>query len=536
MKKFMIFVLAAVFAVGFGTAFADNTVNLTDTTTTMRVGKGPVAMQDYSGTGTSAYVAVGNLQYAFDTAVTSNGVSIYAIDLNRTDAGGLMVKKDLTRALGPYVGTGVTLIGAPVVATRGPSSLYTGVSVFFLAAAKQTQAVGRLTTTTGVNPETGMTLYALDGASGTLWWQRGIAMNFMALDPGLTGTGTSIFASSPITIDTESFTTSGATIYGTAGVGILGNGQAGTGASVWAIDADTGLLVTNGVTEFPTMAVSPNSSVSGFFAAPVISGNSLYVIGWNGANNSVTMFAFDKLNLKAGVSKYGEIVQRGMTFTLANTMPTPTVSGNSIFVVAAGTGGWAGVTAYDKDTLAPQYTATIGPCGTSGVSASPVTDGSYVVISTMTAVTCYQINRLSEATTTGKWSIDLAKSPYTDGAYRIYGTPAISNGYVWVPVADLAANKGFLLRCVLNSTNGSATKVGNITAPVVADPIVTYDDVIAVSYNPTVTKITSSGAQGAVNWDQFKADKSKTGYNIRAAAAATVYDDDDSGCFISTIK
>jgi len=530
MKKLIFLVFVAVLAVGFGTAFADNTVNLTDTTTTLRVAKGPVVISDYSGTGTSLYVASGDLQFNGNNSLTNNGVSVWAIDTVRTDNAGLMVKKELTSILKPFL-TGTTLIGAPVVATQGPNSKYIGVSVFFLTAAPQTTLTGNLTS--DISSGAGMTLWALNGATGATQWTRGIAMNAMS---GGLFTGTSIFASSPITIDTESVATSGATLYGTAGAGLNGgNGGSISGASVFAIDADTGALVTNGVTEFPNCTVSAISSVSGFFAAPVISGNSLYILGWNGSVNAVTMFAFDKNNLKAGVSRYGEVVQKGMDLNHAQ-MPTPAVSGASLYVVAAGTGGWAGVTVYDTTTLAVKESKTIGPCPASGVSASPVTNGNFIVLSTLTAVTCYQLPG-GLSTNVGKWSIDLAKSPYTDGTYQIAGTPAISNGFVYIPVIDTTgATKGFLLKATLDSTTGNATKIGGITNMVAADPIVGGRNVYAVTYNPTVYQIGGVGADGVATWNQFKFGASKTGANTATSAAAPAVGDDNSGCFISTIK
>lgn len=537
MKKLLILFVVGLMTVSLvGTAVADNTVSLSDTTTTLRISQGPVSAQDTLGT--TVYVVSGNGQYVGDTTI-QNGVSLFSVDTNATDTNGLMYKKELTRRMRVAL-AGATPMGGPIASAlwKDKASSASGTSVYFLIAAPQSQSVANLTRNrTSIN--SGMTLYCMNGDTGVTSWERGIAFNQL-ITPGIgVGlSGSSLFAASPITMDTESASTSGVTLYGTTGIAVGpiplidgGGYNVGAGASIFAIDGDTGALVTGGVTQFGT---GGGNGVSGFYAAPVISGDTLYVIGWNGFTTGMTMFALQKNNIVAGVSQTANILKVGVDLSRFQ-IPTPATSGSSIFVVAVGVGGWAGVTVYERDKLVVQYTVpSYGPA--TGVSASPVSDGSYVVLSTMSAVTCYEINRLSEAGTAGKWSIDLTKSPYTDGTYRIYGTPSISNGYVWIPVTDISgANKGFVLRCLLNSTTGSASKVGGITEMVVASPIVVYDDVVAVTYNPTVTKITQSGARGYADWSQFKFDKGKAGASNRAAAAAAVVAEDDSGCFISTL-
>ena len=543
MKKWIVFILAAAVAVGVGgTAFADNTANLTDGTITMRAGKGAVIMQDSGGTGTSAYVATGYLQYNFDTAATNNGVSVFAIDTSRTVTAGTLQWTELTAAMRAYL-SGATLIGAPVVATEWagtPTSGDTGTSVYFLVAAGQDQQVSSFTTNMS-DANTGLSLFCLDGANGTIRWQRGIPVWGMPQSAAADG-GTSVFMSTPVTIDTESVAGSGATLYGAVGVLNNPSGAIG-GASVYAIDADTGAIADNltATTVFPTNTASESSGVSGFFAAPVISGNSLFVIGWhNGTTTGITMYAFDKNNLLSGVSAMGKIMPNSVDILHAQT-PTPVVSGSSIYIVAAGSGTVAGVSVYDLDTLAnasalngPMYTVPYGPVAAgSGVSASPVTNGNYIVLCTTTAVSCYQLNNLSA--NIAQWTLDLAVA-YTDGTYQIWGTPAISNGYVYIPVADsTGANKGFVLRCQLSdTTNGAPIKIGNITKMVVADLIVSGNQVWAATYNPTVYRIDNTGARGYTNWAQFKFDAAKTGHNTRPEGGHL--QGSSGGCFISTIK
>jgi len=530
MKRFSVLALLVVLVMGFaGTAMAaENTANLADTTTIQRVSRGPVVIQNASGAGTTLYVATGNGQFAGLNPLPS-GVSVYAVDTARTNPDGTMQKKELTgaaaSAMQPY-SSGATLVGAPVVTTKAGA----GTSVFYMVYPIGTQVVGSAGTGFANATNSGVSIVSLNGQSGAINWVRGIAFN--GAIAGATAAAST--QTTPLTLDDESVATSGATLY--VGVGV-DNTSNSTGATVYAIDGDDGSVL--GQFAFPGLgAASFKSTVSGFYSAPFISGTSLYILGWDRTSAGVTLFGLNRNNLAAGVSAAAVVNTANMDFSHMQA-PTPCVAGNSIFVVAAGTGTQAGVTVYDRFNLTKQYFVNYGPIAAgAGVSASPVSDGSYIVLSTLTAVTNYaltSVNGLSANKAT--WTIDLAKS-FTDGTYNIIGTPAISNGFVYIPVADVGGgNKGFLLRCTLSSTTGNAIKLGSITGMVVADPIISVGYVYAVTYNPTVYQIDGSvGAVGFTNWQQFKFDKAKTGYNFNPPHAQPIPADDDSNCFISTVK
>lgn len=539
MKRFSIVALLVVLVVAFaGTAMADRSTSLTDNTINQRVSQGPVLIQDVNGTGTSAYVLTGEPRYSARSDGKSDGfisaVTLYAIDTQRTNTDGTLQKKVLSDK---SVTNGVTPVSAPVVITK----LRSGVSVFYGFQAPNAQVVGSVGSGfSQVN--TGVTIIGLDGVTGTTRWQRGIAINGAV---AAAATNSRYADTSPITLDDESVATSGATLY--VGVGVENAPAAaflaipGTGATLYAIDSDDGSIV--GQYGFPGLGAARfASSVSGFFSAPFISGASVYVLGWDAntfvATGGVTLFGLNRNNLAAGVSAVGLVNQANMDFSHGQA-PTPAVSGNSIYVVAVGTGTQAGVTVYNKFTLAKEYFVNYGPVAAgAGVSASPVTDGNYIVLSTLTAVSAYPLtstNGLSQ--NKALWTIDLAKL-FTDGIYQIHGTPAISNGYVYIPVTDTpVANRGFVLRCTLGSANPAPIKIGTITESVVADPIISAGYVYAVTNNPTVYQMDGGiGAVGFTNWQQFKFDKAKTGYNFNPPQNPAPGDDDDGGCFITTVK
>jgi hypothetical protein len=533
MKKFSITALIVMLVAAFaGTAMADRSATITDTTPGMRVSKGPVVIQDINGTGTTLYVATGYLQYnnLKEGTAPGAGVSVYAIDTQRTNTDGTLQKRQLTGAAASAMqayANGVTLISAPVVTTKALQ----GVSVFYTILAPNAQVVGSVGSGfTQVN--TGVTIISLNGSSGAMNWQRGIALNGLVAAAAANAPYADV---SPLTLDDESIATSGATLYMAAGVDTTSG--TGTGATVYSIDADNGAIV--GEYAFPGVGAARfASTVSGFFSAPFISGASLYVLGWDATSAGVTLYGMNRNNLYAGVSAVGLVNQANMDYSHAQT-PTPAVSGNSIYVVAAGTGTQAGVTVYNKYTLAKEYYVPYGPVAAgTGVSASPVTDGNYIVLSTLTAVSAYPLTSTNGLSANrAQWTIDLAKL-FTDGIYQIWGTPAISNGYVYIPVSDTTgANRGFVLRCTLGTATANPTKISTITEMVVADPIISAGYVYAATYNPTVHQIDGGvGAVGFNNWQQFKFDKAKTGYNYNPPQNPPPPDDDDSGCFITTVK
>jgi hypothetical protein len=132
-----------------------------------------------------------------------------------------------------------------------------------------------------------------------VYWTRPIAVSGYApggLEPlGLfEAVGLTPFCLPPVTIDNESVDTSGATIYGVSGVtrSVVGIGDGTSGVSIWAIDSDTGGYAAtpdgnSNVTSFEQGAYSGVSTVQ---AAPVISGTSLFVLGWSQQTAGITIF------------------------------------------------------------------------------------------------------------------------------------------------------------------------------------------------------------------------------------------------------
>jgi len=135
-------------------------------------------------------------------------------------------------------------------------------------------------------------------------------------------------------------------------------------------------------------------------------------------------------------------------------------------------------------------------------------------------------------------------------ADRIIGTPAVSNGYVYVPVIS-GANGWIDVFQITGTPDIAATAELNyverfrLNGPVAASPAIANQSLYAYSYgtaaNPAkaykfdLSAYMTSERYGFPYWTQFKFNASKTGENT-----ATEEDDDwtagSSGCFISTIK
>jgi len=276
MKKLMFFILTAVMAIGLGgTALAATTVELNVDGGVSNVYWGP-SFSTATG-GASLYVLSGTI---FDITTTGNNESattLYAISNTLTNADGtellnmqLMTNADLS---------GSTPLGGPQLVSG------TSDTVIVYVTAKETDTVGG-------QPESGNTLYAINGGTGAVYWTTAIpSTGFRNSSQGAkTGgifdhanTGTTFFSTAPVTIDTSSYisdTLGGATIFGVSGASAIGNALVGSGVSVWAIDADTGAYTTSSpgltnVTGFPFLAGSAGSGVSVVHAAPVVSGSSL---------------------------------------------------------------------------------------------------------------------------------------------------------------------------------------------------------------------------------------------------------------------
>ena len=514
MKKLMTLILAVSMVVGItGTAMAANTVELDSASNrSLRVYWGPVFGTDTSGA--SAYVATGAI--TADSPFT--GVSLYAISNDKTNTAGTeMLAQELSG--GNWWVSGTTPIGGPQLISG------TTTTVILYVASK---------TGVGNTANSGNTLYAINGGTGATIFETGLpANNWLAIGNSTisvfdgANTGASPYSIAPVTIDAESISTAGATIYGITSASTFGiAGNAGAGVSIWAINAQTGAIAVNGTTTFAT---GGGSGVSVIHTAPVISGNSIFVVGYSsqgGGGN--TLYQLNKLNLFNGVATSALV---NLDADLSDQwVPTPAVSGNSIFVVDNN----GAVTAFSTANLTPYYSVDYAAATDSGVTAGPVTDGTYILLSSTSSVSCYTLNKLS--TNVPEWTYNFGPNTI----YTIDATPAISNGYVWITVNNQPLGTSAAYRFTLNSTetDGDIQSVATGTLTY-ASPIVVGGNVWNVSYNPSVQKTLANGAAGYNYWPQFKFDAAKTGHNTQVVDDDDVTpepDDDDSGCFISTIK
>jgi hypothetical protein len=302
--------------------------------------------------------------------------------------------------------------------------------------------------------------------------------------------------------------------------------------------------------------------VSSVFAAPVISGNSLFVVGYHVAGGAgISVFQFDKRdltvttdsNLGAALNAANVIPPGGLTYnaTIGRVTPTPAAqSGGTLYIT-----DWAGgVTLYDTQDLTQlfAYGTDFGlPVTASGVTASPVASATRLLIPWTSSVSCFATNPGSENVAGGSgvslvWEYDFDEGAGVgDNRYQIWSTPAMSNGHAWVTVLDTASgNASTIWRFALNDTFDGNPTVVSTEPQMYAAPIVVGDNrdddedgnLWFCSYNPTVDRIDQSAWASAANfWAQFKFDGARGGDN-------TIEEDDDvppgdsSGCFISTLK
>jgi len=515
MKKLMLVILALAMAVGFaGTALAANTVELNFNTSSSGVTR--VFWSPVYGTatgGASAFMVGGNISNETTSGINT-GTTLMAVSNTLTNTAGTEL-----RAVGIKFVSGATPIGGPALKSGTSDTVY--FQVF------SPVAVGSVAGTSG------NTLYAINGGTGAEYWTKGLASNGFYVGAVNTAvfnsvaSGTSAFSLAPITIDTESSSTSGVTLYGvTSGAsGVQTNG--GTGVSVWAIDGETGAFTTNTLAQSNVTGFTGASGVSTIQAAPVVSGTSVFFIGYSFTTGGNTLFQFDKNNIAKGPVVTATVNAPITPNASKQFIPTPCVTGNSIFVVDAN----GSVSAFYTANLTRQYGVKYsGNEAVSGVTAGPVTDGDFIVLCSTSSVSCYAMNDLSRAATSSaaKWGYNFGANTTIDA------TPAISSGYVWVTVNNQVLSTSTTYRFTLNSTTGGIQTVGTYGNLTYASPIVATTNVWTVSYNPTVSKIADAGADGNEYWPQFKYDAAKTGANT--AATSIEEDDDDSGCFITTIK
>ncbi|MBW2304732.1 MAG: hypothetical protein JRF57_13595 [Deltaproteobacteria bacterium] len=513
MKKFLAFFLAAAMVLGAGTALAANTVELsTATSGVSTVYWGPVFSRHSSGL--SAYVVTGAIFNA--ASKLDAGTTLYAISNTLTNTDGTELRVQALKFV-----SGATPIGPPQLI----SGTTTTVVLYVLAPGDE--RVGSSAT------DSGNTLYIIDGGTGTLYHELGIPGNGLgyAAFPASSGAydlanaGSSPYCLAPVTIDNENTSYSGATIFGITSAGVT-NSVGDSGISIWAVSAQTGTYTTNSsgnsnVTGFPSA-----SGVSVIHTAPVISGDSLFVIGYSSTGSGNTIFQFAKNNIYNGIVTSATV---GLNADLSNQwIPTPCVSGGSIFVVD----NEGGVSSFRTDNLSLNYGVRYtGSRITTGVTAAPVTDGTYIVVCSTSAVTCFKLDNLSQAATSSaaQWAYDFGANK------SIWATPAISGGYVWVTVNDTLRNTSTTYRFELASTasNGGIAQINTYGDLTYGDPILVDSAVWTVSYDPVVRKIADSHGDAKDYWPQLKFDKAKTGNNTDTDDVEPTTD--DGGCFISTI-
>jgi hypothetical protein len=302
------------------------------------------------------------------------------------------------------------------------------------------------------------------------------------------------------------------------------------------------------------------SLVSGFFCGMAISENtdgvSVYAVGLNSAQGSGnTVFCYDGSDIDGNTAAEWQVSIAGVTVFATPAIGTGVFdnddnnySGNSLFVVD----GQGGVSVFNKATGAADVSTIYGANSGAVSFAGPVTNGRYLVLCTDTGVTVYDSNTASNLDTgnSSSWlwrTGTMTKANGWDENYRVYATPSISNNRLILAVGspDGFGNErlgaGKILIYNLSQTAGTTvTEAGAVDAyflPVspVASPIVSGSYVWIPTYKSAIYRILfADSVNGYPYWRQFKFDAGKTGHSTESVSV--VYDDDDSGCFISTIK
>ena len=511
----MVFILAVAMAFGIcGTALAQTTVELeTATSGVSRVFYGP-AFGTAPG-GASLFVVSGTILNG--SPVT--GGTLFAVSNTAANAAGLELRSQILNT-GGWWKAGATPIGGP--------ALISGTSDTVIL-----YSMANVNVNVSGTAFAGNTLYRIDGGSGAVLWQQPIAASGFGVQvnaPGIVAAnnaGGSPYCTAPIVIDNESISTSGATIYGVSSATFVGSGPNISGVSLWARDADTGAyeMTSQGVSNVTAFAVNTagGSGISVVHAAPVISGNSLFIIGYSSAYAANTLYQFDKNNLLSGASNPRRI--NGNAEIGDQWVPTPAASGGSLFVVDNN----GGVSVYRSADLAFQYGVAYANV-TTGVTAGPVTDGTHIVLCGTSAITNYAVNTLSGNSKEWTWNFGANT--------EIWATPVISNNFVWVTVLNRVLATATTFRFDLrNNSTGTPTTVANHGELVYADTVAVGNDIWTVTYNPLVQKVVgAAGVQANAWWLQAKFDKARTGNNFLEEDTPIPPDDDGGTCFISTIK
>ncbi len=557
MKKLFVFMLAAAMALTFvGTATAQDTAALTNVMpdAAMTVYWPPVYSDTNNNaahatnTGASAYLVSND---PFLGGWTLGGTTVWGISNERTNAAGTEMRAVQLTDAGVNALTGTTPIGPPQLLTGTTSEMI----LFVVSDHGVANVVG----------QGGATLYKIDGGSGAIM-SAGIPYSgYTPSTAAAAGTilsqtigGLTTWCVAPVTLDWDE-ATSAASIYGVSGNTGYSIGSVAGGVSVWRRSSAT----LAAPTATGTTAFNFASGVSAVYAAPVVSGNSLFVVGH--ALGGISVFQFDKRDLTAGGNNIfgcalnsANVIEIGgmVNYQTAQITPTPTAqsegtSGGTLYVT-----DWSGgVTLYDTQNLAQLFAYNYVK-STSGVSASPVASSDRLLIPWTTSVSCFATNPGRERVQGGSgvslvWQYDFdAGLGVADGRYQIWSTPIISNGYCWVTVVDTvsAGNPVTIWRFDMNNTYQGAgeivtTQPNMFQGPIVVGDYAANDDnengfLWYCSYNdPTVDRVNQSQwAEAEEYWAQWKSDAAKTGENTIPERDDDEDLGDSSGCFLSTIK
>jgi hypothetical protein len=532
----MLLIAAMVLSVG-GTCLAQDTVTLEGAYANIDDVYWPMAYSNLN-TGASAYLLTGTLVPA-DWG--NSGVSLIAVSNERTNAtNSEMLAQAITTGVLNTELTGATPMGGPALLSGTTSNMI----LYVIAPANHG---------VGDTNQTGGTLYGVDAGSGAVRWNVGIPMpnvpavassgpvydNFMFTANGTIGT--TPYCIAPVVVDWDAGG-NGASIYGVSGVSpsTEAGGDVPTtnaGVSIWHRTSPTGAL--SGDTAFHFA-----SGISVIGTAPVISGNSLFIIApYTKGITGVSIVQFDR-NLQTYTNP--NYMGAGIGVATVNAemtaggndrfIPTPCATGNSIFVT-----DWnGGVSIYYAANCTllrtvPTYFST------TGVTAGPVTNTERIVIPFTSSVSCFDITHLSS--NSPAWTFEFEQDPNAAGhRYEIWADPVISNNYVWITVRDVVAGDVKIHRFNVGANDELAGHVVVGTRPdMYAGPIVAGTRLWMATANPTVERVSQSGfADGENYWVQAKADVERTGNNTReeevVAPTDTYQPGSSGGCFISTVR
>jgi hypothetical protein len=416
--------------------------------------------------------------------------------------------------------------------------------------------------------------------------RNAVTFPLYAHDSGVTGIG--IFhppAYSSNWMQNRRNVTSGDSLFfATTGATSMPNSTLNSGATIYCLkanivnaNADTGDA--NNI-----LAYRVESRVSHFVCGPVIreglSGISVFILGalGNGNLSGVSLLGYQGANFAAvGNAAAAQINYR--IDPLANTYnihdavtawPTPALgennlrwtannySGNSLFV----TDGRGGVSVFNVNLAANTSQAAIEvrfyPYSNDQTASSvtpipgPVTNGQYLVLPSATGVSIYGSG--TQGITNGHansnsfiagYEFTIAQGYDTVNWYTS-GTPAISNGYVAVPITT---NRGAVVgefrqdgRIVfIRLWDGTIMETFNTNqgaiAPIAAASNLDGNYIWAVDYNSSLYRIEPETfkLEADEHWYQFKFGPAKSGNNTEIEEDDDFFES-DGGCFISTIK